>query len=152
MSEFFDVPGPEIDTVTLDRLKFGVRRVIDEDHLLLNADVEVIAGYTGRRLAVALKKDILAEKLPPASVTAHKRVEFSRTFPADWWQLWKNQHAPSWFRRRWPVRWTTETEVRDVEVTVDLQKYRTYPEATYALPKLGKPVKFHAVNVQARVR
>ena len=29
--------------------------------------------------------------------------------PATWFQTLKEQHAPYWFKRHWPVRYTTET-------------------------------------------
>ena len=29
--------------------------------------------------------------------------------PATWLQMLKEQHAPYWFKRHWPVRYTTET-------------------------------------------
>ena len=31
--------------------------------------------------------------------------EVTLKFPANWWQHWKEDHAPKWFLRRWPVNY-----------------------------------------------
>lgn len=65
-------------------------------------------------------------------VLASKKVTDRRTFhfkqPATWWQHWKQDCAPQWFRKRWPVRYSTE------KIVVDFTSYDTYPRADITLP------------------
>lgn len=144
---------PSRDTITLDRVKFASRRHVSSE-FLNGVTVDVFDGLL-EGLTVELQKQVLTEKLPPASVTAHKRVEFTFQMPASWWQMWKFEYAYRWHTRwivkRWPVRFQRDEQVKAVEVTVNLQLYRTYPEATYAIPNLGASVKFHTLNVESRI-
>jgi hypothetical protein len=52
-------------------------------------------------------------------------VYWSKKFPATWWQMWKQDKAPKWFVRRYPVEYKTHTYKR----TVTFKRYATYPMA-----------------------
>jgi hypothetical protein len=57
-------------------------------------------------------------------------------YPATWWQHLKQDHAPAWFTRRWPVRMTRRV------AEVNFTRYDTYPMADVPLPPddFGYPV------------
>jgi hypothetical protein len=46
------------------------------------------------------------------------------TYPADWWQAFKDRWFPAWAKRRWPVGY----------VTVVLDARILYPELKISLP------------------
>lgn len=48
--------------------------------------------------------------------------------PATWWDHWKQDRAPAWLRRKWPVRY------RQITLTVELTRWAHYPEANLPLP------------------
>jgi hypothetical protein len=79
-------------------------------------------------LAVQLATRVLTQHLEDKQTT----VTFSP--PATWWQHWKQDHAPRWFTRRWPIRYKT------VERTVEYEVCAMYPEADLLLPNLGPAV------------
>ena len=56
------------------------------------------AGAMLDMLLLLVKQEVYGETLGT--------LEIKR--PATWWQMLKEQHAPYWFKRRWPVRYTTE--------------------------------------------
>jgi hypothetical protein len=53
--------------------------------------------------------------------------------PTTWWQMWKRDHAPVWFLRRFPVDYWTRT----VRVRVD--RYLSYPDAALPVREFGQP-------------
>jgi hypothetical protein len=63
--------------------------------------------------------------------------EFYIEYPASWWQHLKDEHAPAWFTRRWPVKMTRRVGV------VNFTRYDTYPLADMPLPpdEFGYPVR-----------
>lgn len=58
-----------------------------------------LAGAMMDTTMTRIKQEIIGETLGTLEI-AH---------PATWWQMLKEQHAPDWLKRRWPVRYTTET-------------------------------------------
>lgn len=72
-------------------------------------------------LVVRLRAEVLGE-------TVRRNEHVVRTWhPASWWQHWKQEHAPKWWLRRWPVRQVpTETVVRFSEIaTFPYSKIKT---------------------------
>jgi hypothetical protein len=76
---------------------------------------------------------VLADHLVSDTYETRVRVPFE--VPASWWQHFKRDHLPT-IAKRWPVKTRTIATWRDVTVTFD--RYATYPEATIALPELGR--------------
>ena len=68
--------------------------------------------------------------------------EVSIDVPSSWWQMWKRDHAPAWFIRRYRVRFTTLT------TTFSLDRYQTYPDASFTVPEelFGKPVVYERLT------
>jgi hypothetical protein len=90
-----------------------------------------------------LTTHLLAERLPPVEETASTCVRVP--VPATWWDHWKAAHADAWYAR-WlvrcrPPRYVEET--RKVTLTVELRRYRCFPESRYVLPDAlgpGRPI------------
>jgi len=132
-------PAPAYDVVTLERLKVGFQQRVGAsvaDSIQLSRWEDKIYGD----LMYGLTAYVLAERLPPVTEQASKTVEFQA--PAKWFQHLKQTlyrlgrkswHRRSWLERHWPVRMKTHAQV--VTLSVDLQRYRTYPEANVVLPK-----------------
>ena len=57
------------------------------------------ARWSADTIALRVKQAVYGETL---GILEIKR-------PATWLQMLKEQHAPYWFKRRWPVRYATET-------------------------------------------
>jgi hypothetical protein len=88
--------------------------------VLHDAHIDTEQLITGE-LAVRMRGFLLSN---PAG-----RIVYS--FPATPWDHWKRDHAPAWFLRRFPVRWSHD--VRSAAAT--------YPEANVAVPpELGRVV------------
>ena len=62
-------------------------------------DLSLHARWSADTIAFRVKQAVYGETLDT--------LEIDR--PATWFQMLKEQHAPYWFKRRWPVRYTTET-------------------------------------------
>ncbi len=59
------------------------------------------------------------------------------SYPATWWQHFKQEHCRDWITRRWPVKMRTVTK------TVNIRLFDVYPEADYVAPEgFGGPVRF----------
>lgn len=85
-------------------------------------------GLTLDDLVMKMTTRVLTQTLEDKETT----VSFSA--PSTWWQHWKQDHAPAWFTRRWPVRLTTVRE------TVKYEVCAMYPKANMLLPNLGPGV------------
>jgi hypothetical protein len=84
---------------------------------------------------------VLADHL--VSDTYTTTVEVPVEEPTSWFQLFKREHLPT-IARRWPVK--TRTVVHRREVTVAFDRYATYPEASIAIPELGRHRYVEMVN------
>jgi hypothetical protein len=148
----YPIAGSSYDTIQLDRLEVGFRQRLGA-HTLESMRLEHHEDRLTLDLIRSVTAEVLAEKLPP------ERVERSQTFgidfPASPFQHWKQKHATRWwlrrFVRRWPVR--TERLTREARLTVNLERYRTYPEANYVLPpdKFGAPYRVAVLREDWRV-
>lgn len=141
-----------IETLTLERLKFGLQTNVGAQvRGSLHAQVaESILGD----LVYRLTADILAEKLPPETVARSKTFTVSKV-PTSSWQHFKSEHPESWWLG-WLVR-RRPVEYREIEfeatLTVDLDRYRTFPQCNYTFPKdLGPYVQVAMVRDHWSVR
>lgn len=146
--------------VVLERLRvsFGANlgaAFLQSMEVIQRARVELLGG-----MAFELAAHVLAEQLPPETVTRQATVTGSRTVEwvvaATWWDHFKLQYAQRWWAR-WYVRrrpaavvpkQETVRIVRDVKLTLDLRRYRTYPGANRVLPPdtWGNPVRAYAMQ------
>jgi hypothetical protein len=94
----------------------------------LSVDEGGIFGCTLDDVVVRMTTRVLTQTLEDKQAT----VSFST--PSTWWQHWKQDRAPGWLKRRWPVRLTT------IQKTVEYKVCAMYPKADLLLPKLGPAV------------
>lgn len=125
---------PTIDTITLNLRKLAIQHRISGqllDDLRLDARQDAL-NYTAEQMVLALATRVQTHNLPPDQITETR--SHTTTQPATWWQHWKQDHAPQWWLRRWPVR-ETATE-HTLVVTVNLRRFHVYPDAP-AIPHDG---------------
>lgn len=140
------------ETLTLERLEFGLQQHIGA-HALHSMVLERVEAVLTDGFIYRLKVDVLAEKLPPEKV--ERSTEFFWAFPASVWQHFKLTHLESWWLgwlvRRRPVKYTEHTKT--ATLTVDLERYRTFPQCNYVFPKdLGPYVKIATLDTNWSLR
>lgn len=149
-------------TMTLEMLRVGHTLELPP-HLFASGDIDVPAGVrdlqvtvlrqTHREALYRLCGYVLAEQLPPVSVTEQVQVGFP--MPVSWWDMFKAAHAGRWWARWWVRRHPARTRrvTRVAGVTVDLTRYRTFPEATVPLPAdLGSARAAHTLTARRWVQ
>lgn len=62
-------------------------------------DISLHAKWSADTIALRVTQEVYGENLGT--------LEIQR--PATVFEMWKEKHAPFWFRRRWPVRYDTES-------------------------------------------
>ncbi len=134
--------------IALDRLRIGVQRILVDEGLStvastlhVEAAEQALIGGTAYRFVA----DVLAERLPPETITRTVRGEVGVYVPASWWDHFRWQYRERWwFRavaRRWPGRRVVKRAPYAHEVRVDVRASWTYPRAAVALPpSFGSPV------------
>ena len=135
---------PEPNFVYLHQLQTKVAQMAPQE----------LGSYTAGSMKLeAVKRDAwgmlmeLRAKLLGAQVLSENQ-EFSIEYPATWWQHLKDEHAPAWFRRRWPVKMTRRVGV------VNFSRYDTYPLADVPLPpdEFGHPVRVEMYRMTSDIR
>lgn len=124
---------PGWDEVFLHQLQVGPARHHLDDNL---------GSYTAGRIKLTVEKtawDMVLElrsSVLGAQVLSDTQT-FSIEYPASWWQHLKQDHAPAWFKKRWPVRFSSRS------AQVNFSRYDTYPLADVPLPpnEFGYPVR-----------
>lgn len=140
----FHPPFPLYDAITLDRQRYFVQQSVNLGAFSSSTmEREQFEEDLWNRMTYRLSADILAERLP--NVTESETQTFSIETPATWFQHLKQTcyrwRRLDWLARRWPAR--LETVEKECTLTVNLERYRTYPEADIVLPpdRYGYPVK-----------
>jgi hypothetical protein len=131
---------PSFDTLTLERLKFGIQGRVGAS-VAESLEVHTWQDKVFSDLVYKVTGYVLAERLPAENLNVTKF--WSYEVPANWFQHLKHTcyrwRRLGWFRERWPVR-VAKVE-KTAMVTVSMERYRTFPEASYVFPKdLGRPV------------
>ena len=134
---------------TLEWLKVGLQTRIPQT-VMDTIEVRAWRDDMLDDMVFALRAKVLADQLPPEKIT--RRRDVSWEVPASPWQHFKQHHANSWWLRwlvtRRPARLDTHRKM--VEFTVDLRRYRTYPEARVSPAWLGRPVRAAVVDTSWR--
>jgi hypothetical protein len=65
--------------------------------------------------------EILADKL----VDDTYKANYPYKVPKTWWQMFKRDHLPTWFKKKFPVQYEHKTG----RVKVRFKRYATYPKA-----------------------
>lgn len=146
----FDPFAPDIDTVTLQRLRAAVQVAIGPA-AAHDLRMETMRYAMGDAVLAKLETALLAEELPPLEVVDEQRFTVPR-FASPW------QHFKARYRERWwmwllrdfgfmrEIRYVDEPHTHTAEV--DVRTHWTYPRATTVLPgsQFGHPV----LKAQAR--
>jgi hypothetical protein len=130
----FDIKLPSYEALALQRLRIGLEQRIGAQ-VIESLELHQVEDIFTRSIVTRLTADVLAEKLPPEKIERSKTVALD--FPASSWQHFKQEHSESWWLRwlvrRWPVR--IQQLEQTVTLTVDLERYRTFPQCNYVFPK-----------------
>lgn len=124
----------EIGTAYLDSMKIAFQQQITgefmREHFRLNVEDDPFTGGIIRRFTTYVR----THNLPSEHV--EEVVQLGSHVPTSWWQHWKQDVAAKrsmlrWIVRRWPVK--TRTQCHIATVTLDLRRFRVYPDA----PNIG---------------
>ncbi len=105
----------ELGSYTRDSMEFQQRRLVD-------------------RMVQKLAAEVLGERLPPETINESRIAIWD--FPRSSWQHFKLEHSGSWWLG-WLVRWRPvqyEAHDKQVTLTVNLERYRTFPQADISYP------------------
>jgi hypothetical protein len=130
------------EELLLQKLKVTVAAEVSPqvaETLTVNTDLSMITEL----MLVRLKAFVLAEPVAPETITGHAWATF--THPANWREHWKDDHAGTWYGRLvlriWPLK-PRDIERRRATYSRQLDRYRTYPQATIRVPpSLGSVVR-----------
>lgn len=129
-----------LDQVTLEWLKVQVSSAVSAE-FAESMRPEVYRDEVLGHLVYQLRCHVLADRLPPESVTTTDRLMVQ--VPASPWQQFKSTHAAKWWLRalvrRRPVRMVEHAFT--AELTVELSRFWTYPEAKELPERFGRPYK-----------
>ena len=138
-------PFDFVDSIhRLDFLRLGTEVQLPAG--VRHVTIDTIPTYEMNKLRVQMRAYVLADHLPPATVTESTTIKI----PTTTWQMWKSRNGNHWWGRMIARRWPTKMEHRKVSLTLSFERYRTYPEATVELPEnFGTPV---LVSIRNRER
>jgi hypothetical protein len=115
----YDIPVRSNARV-LDKRRVAVQNIMPAG--LKDVQAEEVRDWMYENLLVRLSAYVLTEQL------ADEYHPVSLGLPATWWQHLKQDHAPEWFKRRWPVRF------RKMTCQIHVRTSGTYPDMKMALP------------------
>jgi hypothetical protein len=137
VNDYYGLSALSYESLTLERLQFQAQTSVGaavRASLRPRLDEDIWGGLVYR-----LTADVLAEKLPPESF--ERSSKYTWRFPSSPWQHFKQNHAESWWLgwlvRRRPVQLTNH--VKTAILTVNLDRYRTFPQANYVFPNTLGP-------------
>lgn len=132
----FITTTPPFETVALERLRVGL-----DTYVTRHAVLEVNEDALFDQIRIGLRSEVLAQRLDCRK--AERVVSFEE--PASAWQMFKRNHAESWWLgwlvRRRPVRNVTHRKA----VSLEVEAFAAYPDARIALPPddFGRAFLFH---------
>ncbi len=121
---FDDVIKMKAHELIFEKRKFASVHLLGstaQNSLRIEQYDDLASGDTMQRLSGYVLSQRLADDHYLAK--AHYKVHSS------WWQHFKQEHMPTWFNDRWPVRYDERTATVDVKFT----RYATYPMANIAV-------------------
>ena len=132
--------------VALHRLKVSVQRQISNEMVYMARTAEA-HGHLDRmydRMVLDLRAKVLAEQLPPQTITHTVRVEALDPRHATWWEFFKATYRQRWWMRwrDWTVRYVDTPVTVQRSVVVKVRDHWTYPRASIIPPDtdFGAPV------------
>ncbi len=132
-----DDPIPKISDqqfseVLLKRLK-QVGKMSFGDHVIENMDLRSLRDHMTDSLIFSLRTNVMTEQMSERS----KTITFK--YPNSWWDFLKLKHAPSWFVKKWPVKWQKKSQ------TVTFEEIALYPKLPSIAPEQSGEVFFHGM-------
>ena len=97
-----------MNSVNLEKVRAEIVQYIPRNRFDGRTTTEAEWCYDLDAMAVRLKRYVLSERLADETVS----------WPATWWDAFKDRWFPHWALRRWPVQW------KHADFTV----YRGYPD------------------------
>jgi hypothetical protein len=101
----FSLNPLEVTTVLKRRVHMAALRVPDAERLQIEASS--MRDHALECVVIRLRTSVFGRKLSEISVS----------YPADWWQAFKDRWFPTWAKKRWPVEMKTERLVSTEEYT-----------------------------------
>ena len=126
--KYLDKETYQFNKVTLERARKGMS--VNLGHTSLET-LEIRTMYDmfiGKVIEASF--DVLRDKIHEDRTT----VTFTYKVPSNWWEHLKKEKAPKWFKKKYPVQFTTKT----VKRTAVFKRYAEYPKANVAIPKGSK--------------
>ena len=112
------------EEVLLEKLRVASMTAVNR-LMLEDFSVDVMADILTDQLAVRLEKEVLGETLGRQTYT------ITQYHPRSWWQMFKDEHMPSWFIRKFPIKLTPhETTIRWTDIaTFPFSSIKCPPDA-----------------------
>lgn len=89
-------------TVQLEKFELSAIKRLDAKLLDMagerTVNIEAMADFVADEIAVHVTQAVYGEDLGTLAIKT----------PQTWWDMWKEQHAPQWLLRRWPVWYETK--------------------------------------------
>lgn len=89
----------KIHTETLEMLRMWIRRALADSSVEdMIRDVQLVEMYgtaIGKQCAYEIESFVWAQEKESREIS----------YPADWWQAFRDRWFPRWAKRRWPVRY-----------------------------------------------
>jgi len=102
--KYQDFLRPAVQRVVFDRVREVVTQSVHLKELELHAHLTV--DEMARRLVMSLEHRLLR------GVPTEYQDEVAFSWPADWWQAFKERWFPRWLLKKYPVAYRTEVVAR----------------------------------------
>lgn len=146
------LPSEDMTQYHLRAVKYGLQQHLGGyamDHLTVDVAQEMFD-----HMAYRLRVDILQDQLPPVEVVEEQLVT-TVPVPVTWWDHFKQEKVAA---DKWYWRWLgklapplLEARVKTVTLTVDLQRWVSYPEAQSIPASYGRDVRGFSINPVVRM-
>ena len=120
------------EQLILKRVKLAAQKVFTSEQMVQDLTVSTKYDLAFMDLIVQLQTFVLAEEI----TTKTEQIIYSH--PRDWWQMLKEQHAPHWFIRLFPI------EKIHKEWYVEFRQDATFP-------KFAKSYDFDREDIRMRI-
>ena len=88
-----------------------------------NLKIDFDWDYILNGMKLELREEIWAERLQN---TAHE-LKFEVSYPATWWQHFKQMHFPKWLLKRFKIQWKTVSQIQKIQFI----RSAAFPEFRY---------------------
>lgn len=143
-----DLTPADFNRFVLDKTRVGTQLSVDSYTLnSMCLEVENDIRFLTDDLVIRLEAFVLQDKLPPKTVTETKHVT-TPPVPATWWDHFKHDYKDrTWLKHLIVHLKPPLYKVGGVEVglTVDLERWVSYPEAQKIPETFGR--QYHGCNV-----